>query len=159
MPKILSKAEVLNKFHDGPSSGIFTDGGARPNPGPGGWGVVVVKDNQIYKELCGHDPDTTNNRMEFTALIQALKLLKPQHEVTIYSDSNYCVQTLNDWAVKWSENNWRKKSGPIKNLDLVQEAFSLYQALPKTKIVWTKGHDGLRWNEYADCLANQWVNQ
>lgn len=75
--KILTKKEVLEKYSAGPDTGIFTDGGARPNPGRGGWGVVVVKDNKIYKELSGSEKHTTNNRMEYTALIEAMKLLQP----------------------------------------------------------------------------------
>lgn len=155
--KILTKKEVLEKYSAGPDTGIFTDGGARPNPGRGGWGVVVVKDNKIYKELSGSEKHTTNNRMEYTALIEAMKLLQPQHEVTIYSDSNLCVQTLNLWAVSWEKNGWKKKSGEIKNLELVQEAFRLYQALPKVKLKWVKAHAGWKWNEYADALASEWL--
>ena len=151
----LSLEEVLAKYTAGPDSGIFTDGGARPNPGPGAWGMVYVEDGEIVKELAGTDADTTNNRMEMTAIISALKILQPNQSVKIYADSQLCVKTLNEWAINWERNGWKKKTGPIKNLDLVQEAYSLYQSLPQVELIWLKGHDGWRWNEYADALATQ----
>ena len=153
--KDLTPEEVLDKYSAGPDSGIFTDGGARPNPGAGAWGMVYVEAGEIIKELAGTDADTTNNRMEMTAIINALKILQPNQAVKIYADSQLCVKTLNEWAINWERNGWKKKTGPIKNLDLVQEAYSLYQSLPQVELIWLKGHDGWRWNEYADALATQ----
>lgn len=149
--------KVLAKYKDGLVDGIFTDGGARPNPGPGGWGAVYVKNNEIIWAKNGYSEDTTNNRMEITALIETLKSLSPEDEVQIYSDSNLCVNTLNIWAKNWEKANWTKKSGPIKNLELVKEAYSLYNSLPKVNIKWVKAHNGWRWNEYADVLSGLWT--
>lgn len=147
---------VLEKYSAGPQSGIFTDGGATPNPGPGGWGVVYVQDGKILKQECGHDPDTTNNRMELTALIEAYKMLSPDLEVKIYSDSNLCVSTINLWAAGWERAGWKRKTGAIANLDLVKELYQLAKSRPKAKLEWIKAHNGWLWNEYADCLASSW---
>ncbi|MBX7138039.1 MAG: ribonuclease HI [Oligoflexia bacterium] len=128
-----------------------------PNPGPGGWGVVHVQDGHILSEKCGHSPDTTNNRMELTALIEAFKLIPPDLEVTIHSDSNLCVQTINEWAAGWEKKGWKRKTGPIANLELVQELWALSKTRPKAKLAWIKAHNGWLWNEYADALASRWA--
>lgn len=147
---------ILEEHHDGPTTGIFTDGGANPNPGPGGWGYVWVTDDQIIKQAHGHAGNTTNNRMEFSAMIEALKILPNDSDVTVYSDSNLCVQTLNTWAKNWESRGWRRKGGEVMNLDLVKEAYFLKLQHPKVKVVWVKAHNGWRWNEYADGLASSW---
>lgn len=152
--RVLTTQEVLRAFSGGPQSGVFTDGGAAPNPGPGGWGVVHVEDGKIIAELSGHSPDTTNNRMELTALIQGFKMLPPHVELTMYSDSNLCVQTINEWAASWERAGWKRKSGPIKNLELVQELWELHKSHPRVKLEWIKAHNGWLWNEYADALAS-----
>lgn len=152
----LTLDEVLSRYRTGPQTGVFTDGGASPNPGPGGWGFVHVKEGEIIHQGHGHEPDTTNNRMELTALIEAFKSLPPDAEITVYSDSNLCVQTINEWAKSWERNGWRRKSGPIKNLELVQELYALSLAKPGVKLKWVKAHNGDRWNEYADSLATAW---
>lgn len=152
-------SEVLERYHEGPDTGIFTDGSSRPNPGPGGWGVVAVREGEIVTELYGQDGDTTNNRMELTAIIEALKITAPEEAQTIYTDSELCSNTLNTWARQWEKNGWRRKSGPIKNLDLVREAFSLFQARPQVSLQWTRGHSGWRWNEYADALSTSWARE
>ncbi|RMG40884.1 MAG: ribonuclease HI [Candidatus Dadabacteria bacterium] len=153
----LTPEEVLERFSDGPQTGIFTDGSARPNPGPGGWGVVFVKDGRIIATRSGYEPDTTNNRMELIALIEAYKLIDPEEEVTIYSDSELCVKTLTEWAPGWEKNGWRRKSGPIKNLELVKELYALYNSHPRATLKWIEAHNGWRWNEYADALATSWI--
>jgi len=153
----LPLAEVLRKYSEGPVTGVFTDGGARPNPGPGGWGVVHVQDNQILAQKHGRSEDTTNNRMELTALIEAFKLLPAEAELTVFTDSELCVNTINQWAAAWERNGWRRKTGPIKNLELVQELYALARAHPKVKLAWIKAHNGWRWNEYADSLASAWT--
>ena len=155
----LTLNEVLRRFHEGPISGLFTDGGARPNPGPGGWGAVWVRDNQIIKQLHGSEDDTTNNRMELTALIQGIKLLSSKDEVEVFSDSELCVNTINKWAPSWERNNWKRKTGPIKNLDLVQELYRLCKERPLIKLRWIKAHNGWRWNEYVDSLASAWCRK
>ena len=153
----LTKEEVLAKYTGGPQSGVFTDGGSSPNPGPGGWGLVHVEDGTILSEDFGYDPDTTNNRMELTALITAYKMLPNDIELTIYSDSDLCVKSINEWAPKWRANGWKKKSGPVKNLELVKELLDLAEQHPNVTLKWIKAHDGSRWNEYADALATTWM--
>ncbi|MCB0351880.1 MAG: ribonuclease HI [Bdellovibrionales bacterium] len=155
----LTLSEVLEKFHSGPDTGVFTDGGASPNPGPGGWGFVHVEKGQIVHQGYGHDASTTNNRMELTALIEALKSLSPDAVITVYSDSNLCVQTINEWASAWEKRGWKRKTGPIKNLDLVQQLYSLAKKRPGVKLQWVKAHNGDLWNEYADSLATAWSRE
>jgi len=149
----LTPEQVLARFDAGPKTGVFTDGSCEGNPGPGGWGFVWVEADRIREEGRGADPDTTNNRMELTALIEAYRTLPEDSQVTIYSDSQLCVNTINEWAAKWEQRGWRRKTGPIKNLELVQELYALAQAHPGVELTWIRAHDGSRWNEYADALA------
>ena len=156
-------SKVQHAGAKGPQSGIFTDGGCNPNPGPGGWGVVAVDDGRILWRARGSSGGelTTNNRMEMSALIAALSRVPkgppPSAQSTVYSDSKLCVQTLNSWARGWERNGWTRKGGEkVMNLDLVREAYALKQARPGVKIEWIKGHSGATWNEYADRLASAW---
>ena len=153
----LTRAEVLAKYDGGPKTGLFTDGSSIPNPGPGGWGVVWVEDGEVREERHGHDPDTTNNRMELTALIEAFKLLPEDADATLYSDSRLCIDTITKWAPNWKRKGWKKKGGPIKNLDLVQELFALASSHPGCRLEWIAAHSGHLWNEYADSLATHWM--
>jgi ribonuclease HI len=148
-------AEALERFDGGPDTGVFTDGACEHNPGPGGWGAVRVNAGEIIAERSGHDPATTNNRMELTALIEAYKLLSLDEEVAVYSDSSYCVSIVNEWAAHWEANGWKrgKKREPVQNLDLVQELYAVSKAHPLAKATWIRGHNGSRWNEYADALS------
>jgi ribonuclease HI len=148
-----SPSKVLERFTAGPLTGVFTDGSADPNPGPGGWGAVYVRDDEIIAEAHGHEPDTTNNRMELTALIVGFDLVPSGESATVYSDSNYCVRMINEWAAGWARNGWRRKAGPVKNLDLVKALYERAQARPELELRWIKAHDGSRWNEYADALS------
>ena len=162
MPRIetlYTPEEVLERFHDGPKSGVFTDGSCEGNPGRGGWGVVWVEDDRILAERSGADPATTNNRMELMGLIAGYELLPADAEVTIYSDSNLCVQTVNEWAAAWERRGWKRKTGPIANLELVKRLYALSLAHPKVKLRWIRAHDGSRWNEYADALAESWLSR
>jgi ribonuclease HI len=152
----LNPEEVLARYTRGPDTGVFTDGSCDPNPGPGGWGFVWVEAGQILKEQHGSDPSTTNNRMELTALIEAYQFLPSETEVTIYSDSQLCVNTVNQWAAGWEKRGWKRKSGPIKNLDLVQRLYALSQERPRVQLEWIRAHDGSRWNEYADAIASSY---
>jgi ribonuclease HI len=145
---------VLKKHSAGPKTGVFTDGSCEGNPGPGGWGFVWVENDQILKQGQGEAPDTTNNRMELQALIEAYKTLPNDADVTVYSDSQLCVNTVNQWAAGWERRGWKRKGGPIKNLELVQELYALAGDHPHTKLTWIRAHDGSRWNEYADALAS-----
>ena len=153
----LTPAEARAKYSGGPDSGVFTDGGASPNPGPGGWGVVWVEDGRIVSEKRGHDPDTTNNRMELRALIEAFTLLPEDAAVSVYTDSQLCVNTITRWAPGWERRGWKKQSGPIMNLALIQKLLALYRAHPACELRWIAGHAGHRWNEYADRLATAWM--
>lgn len=149
----LSVAEVLAKYTSGPVDGVFTDGAAEPNPGPGGWGAVYVADNQIVGELWGHEPHTTNNRMELSALINGCALVPEGKKAVLYTDSQLCVSTINEWAKGWEARGWKRKGGEIKNLELVQELYAICQRRPELELRWIAAHSGNRWNEYADALA------
>lgn len=149
--------KVLDRYESGPLSGIFTDGGASPNPGPGGWGFVHVLNNSIIAQQYGASPETTNNRMELTALISAYQSLPADAELTMYSDSNLCVRTVNEWAKGWMARGWRRSGGEIANLELVKELYAEALKHKKVKLEWIKAHNGWRWNEYADKLASLWT--
>ena len=152
----LPVAEVLAKYTDGPTTGVFTDGGSHPNPGPGGWGWVWVEDGEIREQAHGHAPQTTNNRMELTALLAAFRALPEDAEAVIYTDSRLCVDTITKWAPGWERKGWTRKGDPLKNLDLIKELLALYRKHPGCKLEWIAAHDGHRWNEYADSLASAW---
>lgn len=152
----LTVDEVLSSYTEGPDTGVFTDGASEGNPGPGGWGACLVVDGDLVNEAMGSDGYTTNNKMELTAMIAGLKMLPKDADIDVYTDSKLIVDTLNDWATKWRANGWKKKSGPVANLDLVKEAFALAEARPNVRIKWIKAHSGNRWNEYADSLATSY---
>jgi ribonuclease HI len=153
----LTLAEVLVKYQDGPDSGVFTDGAASPNPGPGGWGAVYVVDGEVIDHAYGSDPDTTNNRMELTALLHGIELVPEGTAATVYTDSNLAVRTVNEWAAGWAKRGWKRKTGPVENLDLVRPLYELTQRRPEIQLVWIKAHAGNRWNEYADSLATAYA--
>ena len=152
----LTRAEVLAKYTGGPETGVFTDGSSSPNPGPGGWGFVWAEGGEVRAERYGRDEQTTNNRMELTALIEAYKLLPEDAAVSVITDSQLCVNTITKWAPNWERKGWTKKGGPIKNLELVQELLALFRAHPHCPLEWIAAHSGNRWNEYADSLATAW---
>ena len=132
---------------------IFNDGACSGNPGPGGWGAILrYKGNE--KELSGGAADTTNNRMEITAALQALTALKEPCNVTLYSDSQYVCNALKlGWAKKWKANNWmRNKKEPALNPDLWEKLLEQYDRHNVT-VVWVKGHAGHPENERCDRLA------
>lgn len=149
----LTVAEVLEKYDGGPQTGVFTDGSAHPNPGPGGWGAVYVCDGEIIDRAYGTEADTTNNRMELTALIAAYDLVPPGESAVVYTDSRLCVDTITKWAAGWKRNGWKRKSGPVQNLDLVRELYERAERRPELRLQWIKAHDGSVWNEYADALS------
>ncbi len=132
---------------------IFTDGACSGNPGAGGWGVIL-RYGETEKELSGGDAQTTNNRMELTAVIEALKALKRECEITLYTDSRYVMDGVNEWMPNWKKNSWRttNKKSAVKNLELWQELDSLLSK-HKIKWVWVKGHNGHPENERVDKLA------
>ena len=134
---------------------IHTDGACKGNPGPGGWGALLRSGNH-EKELCGGEPLTTNNRMELTAVIQALAALKRPCEVDLYLDSQYVRQGITEWISRWKANGWRTSAKqPVKNVELWQELDALASAAGhRIRWHWVKGHAGHPGNERADALAN-----
>jgi ribonuclease HI len=153
----LKIAQVLERYTDGPDSGVFTDGAASPNPGPGGWGAVYVVDGVVRDRAHGAEPHTTNNRMELTALLHGIELVPEGTPATVYTDSNLAVRTVNEWAAGWAARGWRRKTGAVENLDLVQPLYELVSRRPEITLVWIKAHAGNRWNEYADSLATAYA--
>ena len=123
------------------------------NPGPGGWGAILMF-NDIKKEISGGRKDTTNNVMEVTAVIEALKLLKRECEVEVYSDNTYVVNCFNNgWIYNWRKNNWRTSGKePVKNKELWQELYALTKK-HKVKFVKVKGHSDNEFNNRCDELA------
>ncbi|MGK7912494.1 MAG: ribonuclease H [Synechococcus sp.] len=138
---------------------VYTDGGCSPNPGPGGWGFVVVAGGEPVYECCGGESATTNNRMELTAIIRAMEYCQDNSgdwsSVQLYSDSNLCVQTYNAWMNGWEKRGWKRSKGPVQNLDLVKQLAALKKQSPEFKLAWIKAHAGQTWNEYADRLTHQ----
>lgn len=137
---------------------IYTDGACKGNPGPGGWGALL-RSGTTEKELYGGETHTTNNRMEMTAVIQALKALKRPCKVTLYLDSKYVLQGLTEWLPGWKAKAWKTASKQaVKNVDLWQELDHLAnQTGHDIEWRWVKGHAGDPGNERADALANRGV--
>ncbi|MBN1859799.1 ribonuclease HI [Candidatus Bipolaricaulota bacterium] len=134
---------------------IYTDGACSGNPGPGGWGAILVSGDH-RKEMSGGAPETTNNRMELTAAIEALKALRAPSSVDLYTDSTYLKKGISEWISVWKQSNWRRRSGkrwlPVKNVDLWKDLDALTQA-HEIRFHWVKGHDGHSENERCDELA------
>lgn len=134
---------------------IYTDGGADPNPGPGGWGVILIdRATGRKKELSGGEAQTTNNRMELTAAIEALSALKKPCDIQFYTDSEYLRRGITEWLPGWQVRGWRRKGKEILNVDLWKQLGSLIEPHAITW-EWVKGHSGNRYNERADQLATQ----
>lgn len=132
---------------------IYTDGACSGNPGPGGWGAVLVY-NGKEKELSGSEKNTTNNRMELTAVIMALNALNQPCEVKLTTDSKYVCDAVNKgWVYSWRKNDWRKSDKkPALNVDLWKELLSLLEK-HEVQFIWVKGHNGHKYNEICDALA------
>ena len=126
-----------------PAIEVFTDGACSGNPGAGGWGVIL-RYGEIEKELSGGEENTTNNRMELTAVIEALKALKKECDITIYTDSRYVMDGVQEWMPNWKLNGWKttNKKSPVKNVELWQILDSLLSK-HKIKWVWVKGITGI----------------
>lgn len=136
----------------------FTDGACRGNPGPGGWGVLL-RFNDHEKRLCGGEPETTNNRMELMAVIQALESLNRECKVKLTSDSQYVLKGINEWMENWKKRGWKTAAKkPVKNVDLWQRLDKAREA-HDIEWVWVKGHSGHIENEIADELANQGIDE
>ena len=132
---------------------IYTDGACSGNPGPGGYGAILIS-GKYKKEISGADPETTNNRMELTAVIVALQALKRPCKVTLYSDSQYVVNMVTKgWMARWKRNGWMKgKNDPAKNVDLLEELDRLLQ-VHQVQMIWVKGHADNPYNNRCDELA------
>ena len=134
----------------------FTDGACKGNPGPGGWGVLLRRDNQS-REIFGGEGATTNNRMELTAAIEALAALKEACTVELTTDSTYVKDGVTRWMENWERNGWRTAAKkPVKNQDLWQ-ALKAQVARHEVNWHWVKGHSGHPENELADMLANKGI--
>jgi ribonuclease HI len=131
---------------------IYTDGACSGNPGPGGWGAILMY-GEHKKELSGGEPATTNNRMELLGVINALETLKEPCAVTLYTDSQYVVNAINEgWLFGWKKKNWKRKGGDVKNPDLWQRVYDLIH-VHQVKFVWVKGHAENEYNNRCDQLA------
>ncbi|MEM7503581.1 MAG: ribonuclease HI [Pseudomonadota bacterium] len=137
---------------------MYTDGACRGNPGPGGWGVLLLAGDH-RKTLHGGEASTTNNRMELTAAIEGLRALKRPAEVVLYTDSKYVMDGIREWLPNWKARGWRTASKkPVKNKDLWQELDAETQR-HEVRWKWVRGHTGNPGNEAADALANQGIDE
>ena len=138
--------------HSKPFLEIYTDGACSGNPGPGGWGALLIFKNN-RKEIFGHNTNTTNNQMELQAAISALRSLKKPCRIKLYTDSKYVQKGVTEWIHNWAKNNWRKSDNkPVKNVELWK---ILQQEIEKHDIIWhwVKGHANDKGNNIADGLA------
>jgi ribonuclease HI len=137
---------------------IFSDGACSGNPGPGGWGTIL-RFKTVEKELSGYEPETTNNRMELTAVVEGLRALKQSCRVTIYTDSRYLKDGITSWIKKWKRNGWMtSQKEPVKNKDLW---VAMDEAAQRHEIdwQWVKGHAGHPENERCDQLARDAIRR
>ena len=134
---------------------IYTDGACSGNPGPGGWGAVIFDNNKNQINISGKEKESTNNRMELMAPIMALKKVKNNSKIVIYTDSTYVKNGITEWIKKWEKNGWKSSNRkPVKNKDLWIKLSDLCQ---KNKVVWkwVKGHSNNKYNDLADVLAKE----
>jgi ribonuclease HI len=138
---------------------IFTDGACSGNPGAGGWGAILRYKTE-EKELSGGELETTNNRMELTAVIKALSALKTSCNISLYTDSQYVMKGITEWLEAWKANGWKtaNKKQPVKNVDLWQQLDELTQK-HEIRWIWVKGHNGHLENERCDALARGEVSK
>jgi ribonuclease HI len=139
---------------------IYSDGACKGNPGPGGWGAVLIY-NDNKKEIFGGEHNTTNNKMELTAVIKALEEINTRNiPVKIITDSQYVKNGIESWIHNWKNNNWKNASKkPVKNSDLWKRLDALVNEFQQIKWEWVKGHNNNKFNELADKLANKGVSE
>ena len=134
---------------------IYTDGACSGNPGPGGWGAVILDQNDKQKNISGSEKNTTNNRMELLAAIMSLKKIKTNSEVIIFTDSTYVKNGITEWMKNWKKNGWKNSSKkPVKNKDLWEKLDKLCEA-NSVSWKWVKGHSTNEFNNLADELATK----
>ena len=134
---------------------IYTDGACSGNPGPGGWGAVIIDKDNNQENISGSEKNTTNNRMELLAAIKALKKIKVKSDVVIYTDSIYVKKGITEWIAKWEKNGWKNANKkPVKNKDLWTKLDGLCKK-NKVSWKWVKGHSTNEYNNLADELATQ----
>ena len=138
---------------DLPHVQVYTDGACDPNPGPGGW-AALLRFGRNEKELSGSEPETTNNCMELTAVVQALQTLNRPCRVDLYTDSEYVKRGVTEWLPEWRRRNWRRKGGKLANVDLWQ-ALDAGLIQHQVQWHWIRGHAGQRDNERVDRLARR----
>ena len=137
----------------------YTDGACRGNPGPGGWGVVLEREDGAVRELRGAVAQTTNNRMELQAAIEALAALPAGAAVELVTDSEYVMKGITEWLERWKRKGWRTAAGkPVRNQELWQNLERL-AAAREVAWRWVRGHSGVAGNERADALANQAIDE
>jgi ribonuclease HI len=136
---------------------IYTDGACDPNPGPGGWAALIIRDKGEQK-LTGAETQTTNNRMELTAAIEALKALKEPCQIEFFTDSQYLRLGITEWIPNWRARNWRRKGGKLANVDLWQELDKKIQD-HQINWHWVRGHSGDRNNQRVDNLARKSIQR
>jgi ribonuclease HI len=143
----------MTEMSDLPKVEIFTDGACDPNPGPGGW-AVILRFGKLEQVLTGGEGQSTNNRMELTAAVEALRALKRTCRVNIFTDSQYLMRGITEWIPNWRRRNWRRKGGKLANVELWQ---ALDTEVQKHVIEWhwVKSHAGHPENQRADRLARQ----
>ena len=140
---------------------IYTDGSCLGNPGNGGYAALVLVNDAPLEDIVGHEPDTTNNRMELRAVLAGLQFIngqvRPEHEVMVVSDSKYCVDAFNQgWIKNWQKNGWRTAGRkPVANQDLWHEIVQLTEEMPFITFAWVKAHSNNQWNNHVDAMAVQ----
>jgi ribonuclease HI len=140
-----------------PQVTIYTDGACDPNPGPGGWAALLIAKGKEHV-ISGSESETTNNRMELTAAIQALNTLQDRSRIEFYTDSEYLKKGITEWMANWRARNWRRKGGKLANVDLWQ---ALDKAIQEHQIQWhwVRGHSGDRHNQRVDLLARKAIQR
>jgi len=138
---------------------IYTDGACSVNPGIGGWGALIIINENKPIHLNGGNLETTNNKMELTAAIESLKYFSQSSSINIYTDSKYVKEGIESWIINWKKNGWKTKSKkPVKNKDLWIELDNQIK-YHKVTWIWVKGHDGNKYNELADFLARKFIKE
>ena len=141
-------------WYNGGMLKLWTDGSANPNPGPGGFAVILEQEDGSGKPvILGREAESSNIRMEGLAIIAAIRGAKGR-QVEIHTDSEFWINVMTKWMNEWAENGWKKKRGEIKNLDIVKQLYELYDP-EQVKLAWVRGHVGTELNEMADVWANR----